>query len=149
MSPALLMQGNPVTIPWQAEEAEAGEVAQDSKDPRTSACTALPADIVMPMPLFPFLPEGEAPLSMCDISPGKKISNCAPLVMHINAAARQLAFVQHTELLHCCQSNCVCMSLLSVLLCFVVQQAWLPRCQYFVYSVTQGHIRTVKLALCS
>lgn len=60
-----------MTIPWQAEEVEAGEVAEDSKDPRTAACTALPPDIVMPMPLFPFLAEGEAPLSMCDISPGK------------------------------------------------------------------------------
>ena len=65
------MQGNPVTIPWQAEEAEAGEVAQDSRDPRTAACTALLPHIVLPMPLFPFLPEGEAPLSMSDISPGK------------------------------------------------------------------------------
>ena len=99
----LLLQAGPVTIPWQAEEAEAGEVAEDSRDPRTAAaaCTALLPDIFMAMPLFPFLPEGEAPLSMCDISPGKT-SPSMP---------QQWCIWMLTDLVHCCQSNCVCMSL--------------------------------------
>ena len=68
----LVLQASPVPIPWQAEEVEAGEVAEDtSKDPRIAASTALLSDFEMPMPLFPFLPEGEAPLSLSDVSPGK------------------------------------------------------------------------------
>ena len=69
----LMLQAGPVTVPWQAEEVEAGEVAEDaSKDPRSAACTALSSHFVMPMPLFPFLPQGEAPLSLSDVSPGKR-----------------------------------------------------------------------------
>lgn len=80
----LLLQASPVTIPWQAEEVEAGEVAQDtSKDPRSVACTAPLSDFVMPMPLFPFLPQGEAPLSLSDVSPGKICQPC-PKMTYMN-----------------------------------------------------------------
>lgn len=75
--PMLMLQASPVAIPWQAEEVEAGEVAEDTrKDPRSPAGTAPPADFVMPMPLFPFLPEGDAPLSLSDVSPGQRCQSC-------------------------------------------------------------------------
>ena len=68
----VVLQASPVTIPWQAEEAEAGEVGQDaSKDPRSAACLAPSSELIMSMPLFPFLPVCEAPLSLPCISPGK------------------------------------------------------------------------------
>lgn len=79
----LMLQANPVTIPWQAEEVEAGEVAEDtSKDPRSAAHPALVSDFVMPMPLFPFLPKGEAPLSLSDVSPGKRCQPCSISAVH-------------------------------------------------------------------
>ena len=59
----LLLQACPVQIPWHDEEAEAGELGQgSSKEPRDTMSVAQPAGpAVLPLPLFPFLPEGEAP----------------------------------------------------------------------------------------
>lgn len=68
----LVLQASPISIPWQEQEIEAGEVGQDTgKDPRLAACTPPPTEFKMSMPLYPFLPPCEAPIGLPPVSPGR------------------------------------------------------------------------------
>ncbi|DBA67722.1 TPA: hypothetical protein ACH3X2_001308 [Trebouxia sp. C0005] len=62
------LQTNTVTVLLSREEAEAGGPGLDnSRDPRRRACSARPAQsLLLPMPLFPFLPHVEE--NICDSS---------------------------------------------------------------------------------
>lgn len=71
------LKTNTVTMLLSREEAEAGDPGlDDSRDPRTRACSTRPAQpLLLPMPLFPFLPhlEGstyDSPSTSPDVSEG-------------------------------------------------------------------------------
>ncbi len=69
-----LVQTNTVTVLLSREEAEAGDLGlEDSRDPRSRACSAQPAQpLLLPMPLFPFLPHPEGnTYDSPSTSPGK------------------------------------------------------------------------------